>query len=237
MDILKNVAKVNKKEMPPDDLYVPCAPPNKGFLELFSSKRMSIITLIQCYAWFVNGMVYYGVSMSSGELGGSIYLNFILTSLVEIPANYLVIDNCNRFGRKKTVIWHFVAGAICCIAVSFIPAGTTNTAFIGGRVAGGSLGKLFITVSFNAIYVWSAEIFPTVVRNTGMGLMTITSRIGAATAPFVVQMTRINAILPFALMGIATFAAAFSCWFLPETRGKSTREVIGDDDDVKDPQE
>ena len=70
-----------------------------------------------------------------------------------------------------------------------------------------------------------------------MGLMTITSRIGAATAPFVVQMTRINAILPFALMGIATFAAAFSCWFLPETRGKSTREVIGDDDDVKDPQE
>jgi OCT family organic cation transporter-like MFS transporter 4/5 len=41
-------------------------------------------------------MVYYGVSMSSGELGGSIYLNFVLTSLVEIPANILVIDNLNR---------------------------------------------------------------------------------------------------------------------------------------------
>ena len=46
---------------------------------------------------FVNGMVYYGLSLSSAEFGGSIYLNFVLTSLVEIPANILVIDNCNRY--------------------------------------------------------------------------------------------------------------------------------------------
>ena len=45
---------------------------------------------------FVNGMVYYGLSLSAGEFGGSIYLNFVLTSLVEIPANLLVIHNCNR---------------------------------------------------------------------------------------------------------------------------------------------
>jgi hypothetical protein len=31
-----------------------------------------------------------------------------------------------RFGRKKTVVWHFVAGAIACVAVSFIPAGTNS---------------------------------------------------------------------------------------------------------------
>ena len=45
---------------------------------------------------FVNGMVYYGLSMSSGEFGGSIFLNFVLTSLAEIPGNVLVVDNCNR---------------------------------------------------------------------------------------------------------------------------------------------
>jgi len=35
---------------------------------------------------------------------------------------------------------------------------------IGGRVTLGTMGKLFITTSFNAIYVFSAELFPTVVR-------------------------------------------------------------------------
>ena len=36
--------------------------------------------------------------------------------------------------------------------------------YIGGRVTLGTLGKLFITTSFSAIYVFSAELFPTVVR-------------------------------------------------------------------------
>jgi OCT family organic cation transporter-like MFS transporter 4/5 len=70
-----------------------------------------------------------------------------------------------------------------------------------------------------------------------MGLMVITSRIGAATAPFIVQMTRINSILPFAVMGVAAIIAAVGCWFLPETKGKPTREVLGDGELENNPQE
>lgn len=62
-----------------------------------------------------------------------------------------------------------------------------------------------------------------------MGLLSVVSRVGAAAAPFVVQLSRINPILPFGLMGGLTFFAAFVCWFLPETKGKPTLEVIGDD--------
>ena len=45
---------------------------------------------------YVNGVVYFGLALSSGEFGGSIYFNFVITSLVEIPANALLIHNCNR---------------------------------------------------------------------------------------------------------------------------------------------
>lgn len=61
-----------------------------------------------------------------------------------------------------------------------------------------------------------------------MGMVSVSSRIGAASSPFVVQMTRINAILPFAVMGSLSFIAAILCWFLPETLGKSTAEVMED---------
>jgi len=227
-EILEKVAKVNKKEMPTDDLHVPKKTDSKGVLELFKTWKMAKLSLIQIYAWLVNGMVYYGLSMSSGEFGGSIYLNFVLTSLVEIPANILVIDNCNRFGRKKTAVGYMTAAGISALAVSLIPAGTSNTGFIAGRVTLGSLGKLFITTSFDTLFIFSAEIFPTVVRNSGMGVVYIASRIGAACAPFVVQMTRINSILPFAVMGGLSFIGAIMCWALPETLGKSTAEVFED---------
>lgn len=61
-----------------------------------------------------------------------------------------------------------------------------------------------------------------------MGMVSVASRIGAAMSPFVVQMKRINPILPFALMGGLSFVAAVFCWILPETVGKRTAEVMDD---------
>ena len=59
-------------------------------------------------------------------------------------------------------------------------------------------------------------------------MVSVASRIGAASSPFVVEMTRINAIFPFALMGSLSFIAAVFCWLLPETLGKHTAEVMED---------
>ena len=61
-----------------------------------------------------------------------------------------------------------------------------------------------------------------------MGMVSVASRIGAASSPFVVQMTRINPILPFAVMGSLSFIGAIMCWVLPETLGKRTAEVMED---------
>ena len=61
-----------------------------------------------------------------------------------------------------------------------------------------------------------------------MGVVSLASHIGGATSPFIVQMTRINAILPFAVMGSLSFIGAIMCWVLPETLGKRTAEVMED---------
>ena len=48
---------------------------------------------------FVNAQVYFGVSLGSVLLGGNMYLNFFLTSLVEIPGNAFAIYAMNRFAN------------------------------------------------------------------------------------------------------------------------------------------
>ena len=50
------------------------------------------------------------------------------------------------------------------------------------------LGKLGITCSFNSIYIWSAEIFPTVIRNAGMGASSSCARIGSMASPYIADL-------------------------------------------------
>lgn len=47
------------------------------------------------------------------------------------------------------------------------------------------LGKLCITASYAIIYVLTAEIFPTVVRNVGVGSSSMVARMGGALAPYI----------------------------------------------------
>ena len=46
---------------------------------------------------FVNSLVYYGVILSSPNLGGNFYLNYTITSAVELPAYVLGIWTMGRY--------------------------------------------------------------------------------------------------------------------------------------------
>ena len=61
----------------------------------------------------------------------------------------------------------------------------------------------------------------------------ISGHIGATTSPFLVQLTRIYAVLPFAVMGALSVIGAILCWTLPETLGRKTAEVWEDAEDSK----
>ena len=58
-----------------------------------------------------------------------------------------------------------------------------------------------------------------------MSLMDLSSCIGSAAAPFVLELDRFHSILPFGLMGVLSVVAALLCSFLPETKGMPTAEV------------
>ncbi len=41
--------------------------------------------------WIVTTLTYYGLSLNSVNLGGNIYVSFILSALIEMPAYALVM--------------------------------------------------------------------------------------------------------------------------------------------------
>ena len=58
-----------------------------------------------------------------------------------------------------------------------------------------------------------------------MAFVGVISRIGAISAPFVVELKRIHPTLPFGLMGGLALISGLLCLFLPETKGVPTVEV------------
>ena len=67
----------------------------------------------------VVSMVYYGLSLNTGNLGGNFYLNFTLSGLVEFPAYTLCLLLLDRVGRKWLHCVVMVVGGVACISTVF----------------------------------------------------------------------------------------------------------------------
>ncbi|NXD77451.1 S22AD protein, partial [Halcyon senegalensis] len=90
------------------------------------------------------------------------------------------------------------------------PAATTVLAIIG---------KFTASASFSTSYVYSAELFPTVVRQTSVGLCSMSARVAGVMAPLIRLLNQYHQAIPMAIYGSAPVLGGLLCFLLPETRG------------------
>ena len=66
-------------------------------------------------------MIYYGIIYNVENLSGSLYLNFVLMGLVEIPAYILNILLLDRIGRRNLLIITLLLTGGTCLLAGCIP--------------------------------------------------------------------------------------------------------------------
>ncbi|XP_077978547.1 organic cation transporter protein-like [Glandiceps talaboti] len=227
LKVLKHFARFNRTTLP-DDLFD--KEKNEIFLNLKSevetpkerkytlfdllrSPRLRIRTLIMCFSWFACGFVYYGISLNTDQIGSNPYTTFILAGVVEIPARLLAWWLIGVIGRRWSLAGFQVIGGVALI-ISIIPQNPEVA------VAIALLSKFCVAAVMTTEYVYSAEIYPTVVRNAGMGISSMCSGIGNIISPFVILLDVYWAPLPFVIMGCISVIAGLTVPILPETRNQ-----------------
>ena len=198
-----------------------------NLLDTFRSSTL-LLRFINCsYCWMANTFVYYGLSLNSVSMAGNDYLNFILVTLIELPALLAQLWLMNIFGRRSCLSSTMVIAGVCCISFLAIPEGYMYT-----KLTMFMIGKFAITISFAVVYVYTAELFPTNVRHSLLGYCSMFGRIGSMLAPQTPLLKTINDALPLTLFAASSIVGGVLSLFFPETKDKSLPDSIKEAEEI-----
>ena len=193
--------------------------PRESLLALFSHPHLALLTTIQIFSWFVNSAAYYGLTLAAGSAGGGLYTATALSGAVEIPAYLLTNFLLDYLGRRRTLCLFMLVGGVACLAIQLLSSLAQSAAL---------LGKLCLAASFAVVYVHSGEIFPTSIRNSAMGLVSVAARLGGILAPFIVALGDSVPDRQFIVFGVLSLAASLCNLMLPETLGAALPETVAE---------
>ena len=226
----------NSHALPPCPTHRIAIATRSGVSHVFTTifdKRLRRTSLAICAGWFSAWFSYFGAILLTPKMlayalhdDTSVYASWssLLATLAEIPGLLLATCAINRIGRVPTIATSFISAslALCLSAVVHYFA-ATNTR-IGAL---GVLQLLLVAISrlsafggFSALYVLTAESFPTNHRATAFGVVSACSRLAGIVTPFVAgslwDVTPIGALMCYAA---AALVCASVLWlFVADTR-------------------
>ncbi|XP_046542550.1 organic cation transporter protein-like [Haliotis rubra] len=232
--ILKKLARVNGRSLPKDAIkrLVLEKGPQMKIWHMFTSPVLIVRGIVIFCQWLAINIIYYGLSLNVSNLSGDVFLNFTFSSAVETAAYVMCIFLMERTGRKKLYFANMILGGVACIATVF-PVIYGNKSHTWITVTLAMVGKFGASAAFAVLYVFSCEIFPTVVRQSGIGVCSIFEGTGGMVAPYIADLGiifggHLAEALPLIVFGVVTVAAGLLSLVLPETKNKKLPETIED---------
>ena len=222
MATFRTIAEWNGRTLPDDVCVEPLTDADvvakSNPSELFRTRELVIRTLVQIFAFFASGMLYYGVYLAASDLGGEKYRDFIVLSVTELPVVFLTIYLCERCGRKKPCTLPLLLSCAAFLALSFTPARSTVLKML--RVVFGIFGKCLMGMNMDVLHTWATELYPTRLRGEALGVFQAALRVGAASAPWLdKELSKLSGAACFLFMGGIALVSFFLLLLLPETKG------------------
>lgn len=196
-----------------------------SILDLFKTPNLRKNTINVCLFWFAASFGYYGISLRTGKLTGNPYFMMFVMAAVEIPSYVFVTVAMDRLGRRFLNSSMMIVGGVCLLASAFFPTDdlsqsiSTSTVFVG---------KFCIAGAFAIIYNYTVELYPTVVRNTAIGLGSMFARLAGGFTPLVTLMDTFDPRAPTMTFALVTLLSGMFSTLLPETLNTSMPQTMED---------
>ncbi|KAI1280449.1 Organic cation transporter protein [Halotydeus destructor] len=230
-DFVLKGAKWNKVQLKPKsiarqlsetDVVTPAK--SDTFIDIFKHSKLRRWSLNLYVSSAVSGFIYYGLSFSddsNGE-GSFVYINTALMCITAIPFILVITVVMNRWGRKGSLIATLLVAGTCCIMAVIFDGWP--------RILFAIMGRGCIAATYSVTYIYSAEIYPIMVRSLAIGLLAMFSTLGAVSAPLTSHIEFAGESTTLILCACAAFVAGILSFDLPETLGRQLPDSIDDVD-------
>ena len=242
-ELVEKAAKINKVKLTPDifeadpdedtkSVVEDVAIPVYGLGDMFRKSQI-LITLSLFICWPVVTLLYYGLSLSADKIHmtNNVYLNYILVALIEIPAYIILPLFIDVWGRKPLFfVTQFVPG-ICCIVAAYLTPGSAVFAVL-------ALGaKLGAAGAFNVTFMYTAQLYPTSIRNTAVGTCSTIAMFGGMLSPvigkYLVTTGMVSEKMPMVLFGCFGIVGGLCALVLPDPVGFPLPNTFEDIEEIK----
>ena len=161
------------------------------------------------FLWLSVDIVFYGVGFGLNELGGDLYTNGILFGITDVVSALIISQLVNLIGRKPSLLLTWGSAAVGSIVYDFVRNYQTASyiALIFSRFGGAG--------TFQIMYLYTSEAFPSEVRGTVLGLSNAMASVGGLVAPLFSSYID-HFMLIFGALAALSFVASL---FLRETKG------------------
>ncbi|XP_064411384.1 solute carrier family 22 member 7-like [Latimeria chalumnae] len=199
---------------------------NYSSLDLMRTPQIRKRSIILGITWLGVALTYYGISFNIRDFGLDMYLTQLVFGAIEFPAKLAIYFLLDRIGRRHCVGWMLILTGILLGVNIFVPNGLDIV-----RSVFGILGKGFSEAAFFSIIIYTVELYPTVIRQNGIGYTAVLARIGGSVAPLLSLLEDVWKLFPLLIFCVVAIVSGAITFLLPETLNKRLPETIGDVED------
>ncbi|XP_031756488.1 solute carrier family 22 member 6-A [Xenopus tropicalis] len=181
-------------------------------LDLFRTPTMRTITLILSLSWFSSSFGFFAIALDVDRFGLSLYLTQGVFAGSELPIRILATITAFYIGRRLTISFLLIFAGTLLLCTMAVPKDMLLLQMILTVLAKASLGSCIV-----CSYLYTAEVYPTVLRQTGLGFTNMMMRLGAIISPLV-MITRVYvSFLPMVIFAVMPIISGLPILLLPET--------------------
>lgn len=184
--------------------------------DVFRTPRIRKRTLLCMFIWFTSGISYYALILNMRNISDNPFLATLISATTDVPSFLLGFIYIPRLGKRWSIVMVMSIGGLFCL---IYPICRYLVVLL--------IGKSCVAVSLGLVFIYLPDIYPTVIRNIGVGIVGLFLRLGGILAPILVWIgSNTSTDAPTIVVGCLALISGILAVFCPEVKGMKLPDTI-----------